>query len=221
MYPNDVTAGARHASHVKVRYLAAFLGMACLMQAQIGYPGGGYPRLPGQSPYPGGPTIPGTGRTPRTGGSKGTGTSSPNQPLPSFRGKLKHMDAKALTLELDDFRVLEFRITSKTKYFKGTEEVKSPQFNPGDQLSVEAPYDAAGDLTAVNVYWEKAAGEANSSTEKKDDGAVDTWRDKDKDREAATEVAPPPAAADPDDPGPPKLKRGKPVQRASSSEPQS
>jgi len=131
------------------------------------------------------------------------------------------MDAKALTLELDDFRVLEFRLTSKTKYFKGAEEVKSPQFDPGDQLSVEAPYDAAGDLTAVNVYWEKAAAKADASTEKKDDGAVDTWKDKDKDRETATEVAPPPAAADPEDPGPPTLKRGKPAQRAASSQPQS
>ena len=213
------------------------LGAACLAEAQIGYPGGGYP-LPGQTPYPypggnrypspGGSPIPGTGRTPR--GTPGT-TNGPNQPLPNFRGKLKHMDAKSLSLELDDYRLLEFRITSKTKYFKGGDEVKSPQFNPGDQLSVEGPYDATGALTAVNVYWEKAAS-AGTSGEKKDDDPVDTWKDKpgDKDKpttakggasadgdKTATETAPPPAPADPDDPGRPVLKRGKPAQRASTA----
>ena len=157
------------------------------------------------------------------------GGSQPNsQVLPNFRGKLKQQDAKSLTLELDDYRVLEFTINGKTKFFKNGEDVKSPKFNPGDQLSVEGQQDASGFLTAVNVYWEKAA--AAGDQEKKD-GAVDTWKDakdapkdgsapKDAPKEARKE-APDEAVGDvalpppPPDPNRPVLKRGKPAPRPS------
>jgi len=145
------------------------------------------------------------------------------------------MDSKTLTLELDDYRVLDFRLTGKTKYYKAGEELKSPKFAEGDQLSVEGPYDEAGALTAVNVYWEKQASATVTSNDKKEDAPVDTWKDKDKDKDAAkaapasaasgevkesaTEDAPPPARKDPDDPGRPTLKRGKPVERAAPPEP--
>jgi len=204
-----------------VKALVLFLAAAGLAVAQIGLPGGGYP---GQYPYPGGGgRIPGTGPgIPTPGGRgrqqtpRGTGTTTnPNQPLPNFRGKLKHMDAKSLSLEMDDYRVLEFRINGKTKYFKGGQELKSaPDFKEGDLLSVEGPEDATGSLVAVNVYWEKAA--AAATTENKD-GTVDAW--KDKPGEQATGRAPAPAAPDADDPGPPKLKRGIPEQRAAAPPP--
>ena len=70
------------------------------------------------------------------------------------------MDDKSISLELGDNRVLDFKRTSKTKFFKNGEEVKSPNFNPGDQISVEGPEEADGYMTAVNVYWEKAASAA-------------------------------------------------------------
>src|SRR5579863_2595898 len=102
-----------------------------------GYPPGGYP--PGGYPpgypggYPGGGGIPLPGRT-----SKGKpDTSTKGQPLPNFRGKLKQMDAKTITLALDDDRMLIFKRNDKTKFFKGGDEVKSPKFNEGDQISIE------------------------------------------------------------------------------------
>ena len=135
-----------------------FLVALAAAQAQIyppgGYPGGGYP---GQYPYPGsrGPTVPGI-PIPRRGSTQPSKNAS--EPLPNFRGKLKQMDAKTITLELGDNRVLEFKRTDKTKFYKNGDELKSPDFKPGDQISIEGPEDSHGYMVAVNVYWEKSAG---------------------------------------------------------------
>jgi hypothetical protein len=187
-----------------------------------GYPGGGYPGggYPGGG-YPG-RTTPGI-PIPRR--SNPQGDSTKGQPLPNFRGHLKQMDAKSITLELDDNRVLDFKRTDKTKFFKGGDELKTPEFSPGDQLSVEGPRDQAGYLTAVNVYWEKAADKA--AVADRDKNVHDTWKDDEakpdakegaakdaKEADAAvrpTEPAPPPARPDSSDPGPPTLRRGKPA----------
>jgi hypothetical protein len=191
-----------------------FLVALAAAQAQIyppgGYPGGGYP---GQYPYPGGgPTVPGI-PIPRKGNTQPPKDAS--EPLPNFRGKLKQMDAKTITLELGDNRVLEFKRTDKTKFYKNGDELKSPDFKPGDQVSIEGPEDSHGYMVAVNVYWEKSAAAAAQSGNDKD-GAVDTWKDAPGESgpaaaEKATEMAPPPAKPAPDDPGPPKLQRGKPA----------
>ena len=201
--------------------------------AQIGYPGGyppvGYP--PGGNPggyppgypgqYPGtGPGIPIPGGSRQPKGSKKTSSKDTPQVLPNFRGKLKAMDAKNIRLQLDDDRVLEFRVTGKTKYVKNGDEIKSPKFNAGDQISVEASEEPDGSLTAVNVYWEKAAAAGEVSQTK--DSPLDTWKDVPKKNDEApprlSQSAPPPR--DPDDPGPPSLKRGKPVESAGKAEPE-
>jgi hypothetical protein len=195
-----------------------FLVALAAAQAQIypggGYPGGGYPGggYPGQYPYPGGgTTVPGI-PIPRRGNTQPPKDAS--QPLPNFRGKLKQLDAKTITLELGDNRVLEFKRTDKTKFYKGGEELKSPDFKPGDQVSIEGPEDPHGYMVAVNVYWEKSASAAAQSGEEKD-GAVDTWKDAPgESAEHATEMTPPSAKPDPNDPGPPKLQRGKPADSA-------
>src|SRR5450759_312086 len=150
-----------------------------------GYPGGGYPG--GQSPYPGGrnPTgsgIPMPGRTSKT---KADPRANPNGPMPNFRGNLKVFEEKTLSVELGDKRVMDFRRTDKTKYFKFGDEVKTPKFSLGDQVSVEAQSDPGGTtMTAVNVYWEKS-GAAGGTSSKSDDGVVDTWKDDPKDAKAA------------------------------------
>ena len=175
-----------------------------------GYPPGGYPG--GGYPYPGrgtGIPMPG-GRT-----SKGQPKTDPSQPLPNFRGKLKHMDDKTISLELGDNRVMDFKRTSKTKFFKSGDEVKNPDFKPGDQLSVEGPEDAAGYMTAVNVYWEKggtpstATADASQSPQHSPDqdkaaGTPDTWA-----KDAPKPDAP--AAKDPNDPDRPVLRRSTPT----------
>ncbi len=201
-----------------LRILLLVLSAACLAEAQIGYPGG---PLPGQYPYPGGgypypgrAPYPGTGVPVPGSGGRRTPTGTAEQPLASFHGKLKTLDAKSLSLEMDDYRVVEFRLTSKTKYFKKGEEIKKPDFQQGDQISVEGNEDNTGHLVAANVYWERAGAADSADKDNKQgseqNGAVpDTW--KDKPVESGTENAPPPAPRDPDDPGPPTLKRGKPA----------
>jgi hypothetical protein len=142
---------------------------------------------------------------------------SPNNaaPLPNFRGKLKQVDAKSISIRLDDDREMEFKRTDKTKFFKNGDEVKSPtDFKPGDQVSIEGPEDMAGNLTAVNVYWERAASSAAKSADK--DGVPDTWsgsaeKPSTPSTPTSTAVAPPPAKPDPDDPGRPVLRRGGPA----------
>ena len=221
-----------------VLYLAGFW----VATAQIGIPGGGYPPgAPGgyPYPYPGGNPYPGGGRNRIPAGIPKSGGQQTNV-LPNFRGKLKQMDSKSLSLELDDYRVLEFTVNGKTKFYKNGDLVKDPKFSPGDQLSVEGPQDSAGFLTAVNVYWERAA---QAGDQPKKDGGVDTWKDakdtpKDAPKEAAKDspkdtpavaVKPPDApkqTADdavpdlelpppPSDPNRPVLKRGKPASQPS------
>lgn len=160
--------------------------------AQIGYPGGyppgGYP--PGRGPYPGGSPYPTGGGSPlpvpgRRGQQKPSKTD--NQPLPSFRGALKRIDEKSISLELGDNRVLDFKRTSKTRFFKGTDEIKSPKFNTGDELSIEATEEPGGYLTAVNVHLEEKAATGEGSTARspekdKAEGVPDTWAKDDPDR---------------------------------------
>ena len=93
---------------------------------------------------------------------------------------LKHMDDKTISLELGDNRVLDFKRTSKTKFFKNGEEVKSPKFNPGDQISVEGPEEAE----RLHDRGERVLGEgrlgadtARSPEKDKAEGVPDTWKD--------------------------------------------
>ncbi len=190
--------------------LFLFLLAVGAASGQIYPPGGGYP--PGGYPpggYPGGgypsPGIPLPGRT---GGKAQPNTSTKGQPLPSFHGKLKQMDAKSILLALDDDRLLVFTRDSKTKFYKDDKEIKDPKFNVNDQLTIEGPEDNAGFLIAVNVYWEKAAGAATTADSKSKDKVPDAWADTPS-QQHGTEAAPPPAKHDSDDPGPPTLQRGK------------
>jgi hypothetical protein len=215
--PSILPSSVRFTSSVRTGVLLLTVSVAAVAQVYPGggypgggypgggYPGGGYPG--GQSPYPGGRNPTGTGipMPGRTGKSK---TNAPNQngPLPNFRGNLKVFDEKALSVELGDKRVMDFRRTDKTKFFKFGDEVKTPKFNLGDQVSVEAQADPGGTtMTAVNVYWEKAGGATTSS--KNDDGVVDTWKDEPKTgSEHGTDKAAPPVSSNSDE-GPPRLKR--------------
>jgi hypothetical protein len=97
------------------------------------------------------------------------------------------MDQKALAIEMGDNRVLDFKRTSKTRFFKAGEEIKSPKFAMGDEVSVEASEEPGGYLTAVNVHWEKAAGAAGDTATRsperdKAQGVPDTWAKDDPDR---------------------------------------
>jgi hypothetical protein len=204
-------------------WVAVFLLAAGAASAQVypggNYPGGNYPggNYPGGG-YPGG-NYPGSGSgtgIPIPRGKSNPKTSTKGEPMPSFRGKLQSMDSKTIVIALDDDRKMEFTRNDKTKFFKNGEQVKTPQFSPGDQLSVEGPEDEKGYMIAVNVYWELAAG-ANTAAAKDDkSGTVDTWKDKPNEAPAGAPVAhvEPPSKPDAEDPGPPKLRRGAPADAA-------
>ncbi len=168
---------------------------AAQVMPPLGYPGT-YPRYP-----TGGVPLPSRGKTQPNSSTKGA-------PMPNFRGKLKNMDSKTITLALDDDRIIDFRRTGSTKFFKAGDEIKDPKFNPGDQLSIEGPEDNTGAMTAVNVYWEKADSAATSTSATKDDKVPDAWADTPATTQQHGTQAAPPAAADKSDPGPPTLKRG-------------
>lgn len=193
------------------RFLAPGILAAGIAVAQVGYPPGGYP---GQTPYPRRSPYPGGG-TPIPVPSRGKGSTAKqdaSQPLPRFRGMLKRMDGQDLTLEMGDHRVLDFKRTSKTRFFSEGAEARESKFKDGDEVTVEAQQDQGGYLTAVNIYWEAAA---KSESEQKDrrDGVADTWADApraDAPR-ASVDQTPPPAPRDADDPGPPRLRRGGPA----------
>jgi len=197
-----------------VKRLILLLMAAGAVSAQI-YPPVGYP-------YPRGTGIP----LPIPG-QKGKSTD----PLPNYRGKLKQMDEKTITLVLNDDRELLFKRDGKTKFYKGGDEIKSPKFAVGDQLSIEGPVYGNGYMLAVNVYWERGASADSAdatSHAKGDESVTDTWKDAPKPPPSAsggtappaTQSAPPqttqatpqpPAKPDADDPGPPTLKRGSPA----------
>ncbi len=192
-----------------------------------GYPGGGYPGgypgggYPGNYPYPGtGGTVPGPNSTGRNNGN--TNSTNRSAPLPNFRGRIKQIDSKTITLSLDDDRVMDFKRTDKTKFFKNGDEVKTADgFKVGDQVSVEGPEDMAGNMTAVNVYWEKsgsgtssgsssASSSAAGSADKSKDSVPDTWANPPISGSSGTQAASAPAQADADDPNRPILRRRSP-----------
>jgi hypothetical protein len=209
--------------------LVVLLGLGTASAQYPGqYPPGQYP--PGQYPpgqYPPGQYPP--GQYPRGGqgiplplpSKKSSKTDTANAPMPNYRGLLKQMDDKTISLELDDHRVIQFKRTAKTKFFKNGDEVKTPKFDPGDQLSIEGPADVDGFMTALNVYWEKRAGGPATSAQTGEGGASQTVKSEPTRSgsestdaaiaKAATEMAPPPGKPDADDPGRPRLVRGKPA----------
>ncbi len=152
--------------------------------------------------------------------SRGSGqTKQPDAPLPTFHGTLAHLDDKSITLNTDDHREIDFKRTGKTRFFKGDREAKPADFKPGDEVSVDAPQDSAGNLTAVNVRLESAASAGSSAgaeTAANGEKTPGTWSSAaaapspDTAAKPVTEAKPAPAKPDADDPGPPVLRRGKP-----------
>jgi len=173
--------------------------------AQVGqpvpgtYPPGGYP--PGTYPpgtYPPGQQGPGV-PVPRRG-KKSDGASDAMVSTKTLKGVIRVLEAKSFDLETEDTRILTIQITDKT--------VKPDELKRGDGVDVEVTQDKDGQFQAVNVKINaKAAQAINANDQLEPEGRT----------------APPPTIMvrpgpthDPDDAGPPVLKRGKPVARASS-----
>jgi hypothetical protein len=183
---------------LKAPYLFFAVGVALV--AQVGqpvpgqYPPGTYP--PGSYP-PGGqnvPTIPRRGKKSDSNPDSAAATKT-------LKGVIRVLEAKSFDMETEDTRILTIQITDKT--------VKPEQLQLGDGVDVEVTQDKDGQFQAVNVKINaKAAQAINANDQIEPEGRT----------------APPPTIMvrpgpthDPDDTGPPVLKRGKPVARASST----
>lgn len=130
-----------------------------------------------------------------------------------FSGRIKSADAKSMAIETEDGRQLRIYITRSTRFVRDGETLKSVTLKPGTIVSVEARQNAEFFLYAVTVQIMKdPAPEPAPKPDKPNDEAAEPAR-------PTTTMAPAPAA-DPDEGGPPKIKRGKPerVARAEREE---
>jgi hypothetical protein len=120
-------------------------------------------------------------------------------------GVIRKLDAKSLELEALDTRFLQIQILDST--------TKPPDLQEGEGVDVVATEDKEGPFQAVSI---KPNGEVARTIDEHDriESLVEEGR-----------TAPPPTlmsrqvpAYDPEDSGPPKLKHGKPAQRASAGD---
>ena len=171
-----------------------------LLTAQLTIP---RPRLPGQK-------------------SKGPAEKKPSEKeiLTGFTGTIRKVTPELISLDAEDTRIVNFKCSKITKYvFKG-QEVQASVLRPGDEIHIEARQDDEGFFYAVNVSIEKQApaplepvpaAEPVSAPQKPVDVAVEAPP------ERPSVLKLPPALTDPDDAGPPVLKRGKPPKRTAKA----
>lgn len=158
--------------------------LAFSLMAQV-WPGGGpLPRTGPQIPNP----IP--RRVPRDGKTQ-------QVPAVEYRGTVKSISLETLTVALPDTRILTFRLTKETKYWKGGAAVDRTELRVGVEVRVEAQRRGEGLLEALKVeLWKAPPGEPEEAP-------------------APAVTQPPP---DPDE-APPRLQRGRPAPRPASRAP--
>jgi hypothetical protein len=108
------------------RYLLLAMVLPALLPAQY------YPRVPR-----------GIGGTPKPGAYKGVAGS--------FRGKLKDLSSKEITIQTDDDQIVSIHRTRKTKFLKGTQSIKPSDIDIETPVTVDAAEDVDLSLTAVSV----------------------------------------------------------------------
>ena len=155
--------------------------------SQVGNPSGYPPIL---TPQPG-PNLPLPGRHKKE--------DPKNPPTQRSAGKLTKVDDQSLVVEVPDGRVLTFKRTDKTKFFRDEQEIKPGELKAGNKVVVDATEDNEGFLYAVKVALDTTPPPEESAAAPAESGG----------RGAGNSPAP----VDPDAPGPPKLKRGIPAPR--------
>jgi hypothetical protein len=69
----------------------------------------------------------------------------------SFRGKLKDLSSKEITIETPDSQILTIHRSRKTKFFKGTESIKPSDIDMETPVTVDATEEVDLSLTAISV----------------------------------------------------------------------
>ena len=112
---------------------------------------------------------------------------------------------ESISVQTDDTRIVEFLCSKDTKYLRNGEATQGAVLKPGDEVTVDAWRDEEGFFHAISVFLRK---QAPAPAAPAPPAAAEP---------SATVLAPPPAIPDPDDTGPPALRRGKPAPRATKT----
>jgi hypothetical protein len=160
--------------------LAADYGLS-----QISSPGQYPGQYPGQrGPYPGGGMpfpIPG----------RKTRTNQDSQPTQNFVGVVRKLSTSELVIEFDDKRAMTILLFSSTRYYKSESDAdsgnssrppvtaKRADFQPGDQVSIDATQDNNGNFRAAKVAMVNQAKSDNGarSSRSADSSSSTTSRD--------------------------------------------
>lgn len=167
------------------------------------YPG----RYPAPAPFP---RIPFPGRGKKAPPDKKPGK---DEVLPQYTGKIDKVEPDTLSVVAPDTRVLVFKCTKNTRYLREGKEMARATLKAGDEVMIEARTDDQGFFYAINVNLQKPA--PSSAPAAEDDKAPPAAH------APSTTIEAPVVVDDPDDPGPPILRRGKPVPRPSRDETES
>ena len=145
---------------------------------QIGqYPGGGYPGQYPPGTYPPGKYPPGSyppGQYPGGGGSgipfPGRNKKNADNKKPSINlsGKINKQDGvkSTLTLDSDDGRTIEFKVSDTTKITGDSGKLSAADLHPGDEISIQAHTDDKGFFYADTIRLDKST-EVNNTSEAK------------------------------------------------------
>jgi hypothetical protein len=173
---------------------------AALLIAQIGLPGQ-YP--PGSYPQDQGPGLPFPRRRPK----QTSGDSKSNKPeLKQFEGWITVIDNDNLKIEAPDHRLIAFRTSATTK--------KPDGLQAGDYIQVQATEDDRGYFTATSVAkLDKSPKREPAPAAESANDSASTDAAAAQEPEPSSAVVKPPPPVDPEDEGPPTLKRGIPKPR--------
>lgn len=128
-----------------------------------GYPGGPFPGGPGD-PFPGGP-YPQQQPQQQTPDSPRASRATTS----SAEGMVRRVAGNQLVIQADDYRIIWFRINTRTEANKNGDKVDPGTFAPGDHVSVEYSEDDNGYYTAVTVDWTR------EGTPQEQAAAKQTW----------------------------------------------
>jgi len=182
-----------------------FLISAITLSAQLGpspgqFPPGGYPGR-----FPGG----GQGRQGQPGQSgPGRSTQQRQAAVPqTISGVIRKLDAKSFEMEALDTRFLQVQMLDTT--------TKPADLRVGDGVDVALTQDKDGLFQASDVKFNREVAKTVEDNDRIEEPVAP--QEEGRAGPPPTILVRPGNVYDPDDSGPPKLKRGKPSQRASSS----
>jgi len=184
----------------------ATFGATFILNAQFGQIPGTYP--PGQGRYPGSGSPNGGSGNPGRGSRRTTREEKPAGHTEVVSGVVRKVDADSFELEAEDTRFLIIQFSASVP--------KPADFRVGDGLDVTANADDEGMFHLVSMKPNK---EIAATINENDDLGPGPAPEEARTGPPPTILVRPDATPDSDDSGPPKLKRGKPVERASTSIP--